>query len=111
MLATTLSYVVYVTAAVWYVAPWLGRHAPARALLPLLWVHLWLFVVATLVDLGNDTIAGIREQLFATAVGTTWMILIFYVPALWVTLALIAWQTWEFTRPQRASSTVPARTD
>jgi hypothetical protein len=52
----------------------------------------WLFVAETLLDLVNATIAGVREQLFASASSLTWLILTFYVPLLWVSLGLIVWQ-------------------
>jgi hypothetical protein len=71
----------------------------------------WLFVAATLVDLTNDTVAGVRERLLASAAGTTWMILVFYVPALWITLVLISREPWQLTRLQLSSPLVPARND
>jgi hypothetical protein len=52
-------------------------------------VALWIFVVETFADLVNATIQGIRNEVFTTANGVTWVILNFYVPLLWVTLALI----------------------
>jgi hypothetical protein len=52
----------------------------------------WLFVAATTIDLVNSTIAGVSEQLFASAASITWLILTFYVPILWISLALIVWQ-------------------
>jgi hypothetical protein len=55
-------------------------------------VLVWVFVAETVFDLVNATIAGVREQLFATASGVTWLILTFYVPLLWVSLGLIVWQ-------------------
>ena len=55
-------------------------------------VLVWLLVAETTFDLVNATIAGVREQLFATASGVTWLILTFYVPLLWVSLGLIVWQ-------------------
>jgi len=55
---------------------------------------LWLFVAAAALDLANSTILGIREQLFQSASGVTWLILTFYVPALWVSLALLVWRLW-----------------
>jgi hypothetical protein len=55
-------------------------------------VLVWVFVAETVFDLINATIAGVREQLFATASGVTWLILTFYVPLLWVSLGLIVWQ-------------------
>ncbi len=55
-------------------------------------VLIWVLVAETIIDLVNATIAGVREQLFATASGLTWLILTFYVPLLWVSLGLIVWQ-------------------
>jgi hypothetical protein len=55
-------------------------------------VLVWLFVAEATLDLVNATIAGVREQLFATASGVTWLILTFYVQLLWVSLGLIVWQ-------------------
>src|SRR5262245_16078659 len=52
----------------------------------------WLFVVATVVDLGNGLVVGFREDLFGRASGVSWLILTFYVPALWVTTGLVFWQ-------------------
>ena len=52
----------------------------------------WLLAVETVFDLANSTIAGVSEHLFETAAAVTWLILTFYVPILWVSLGLIAWQ-------------------
>jgi hypothetical protein len=58
-----------------------------------LWKPLtWLFVLATVIDLGNALVLGLREELFARANGVSWLILTFYVPALWVTTWLVVWQ-------------------
>jgi hypothetical protein len=54
-------------------------------------IVIWVLVAETILDLSNATIAGIRDGLFATASGVTWLILNFYVPLLWVSLALIVW--------------------
>ncbi len=51
----------------------------------------WLFVVATTIDLANALVVGLREELFAQAQNLSWLILTFYVPLLWVTLALVVW--------------------
>ena len=64
-------------------------------------VLVWVLVAVTIVDLVNATIAGVREQLFATASGLTWLILTFYVPLLWVSLGLIVWQL--YSRRQERS--------
>jgi hypothetical protein len=66
----------------------LALHYRMRIALLLVWVF---FAEATF-DLINATIAGVREQLFASASGVTWLILTFYVQALWVSLGLIVWQ-------------------
>src|SRR6266851_2100971 len=52
----------------------------------------WIFVAEAGFDLVSSTIDGVREQLFATASGVTWLIPTFYVPLLWVSLGLIVWQ-------------------
>jgi hypothetical protein len=61
-------------------------------------VLVWALVAATVVDLVDATIAGVREQLFATASGLTWLILMFYVPLLWVSIGLIVWQLYSRRR-------------
>jgi hypothetical protein len=61
-----------------------------RSAIPLAWV----FVVATVLDLSNAAVMGIREDLFDKATDVSWLILTFYVPALWVSVALVVWQLW-----------------
>ena len=61
-----------------------------RMAIPLVWV----FVVATVLDLGNAAVMGIREDLFDKAADVSWLILTFYVPALWVSVVLVAWRLW-----------------
>ncbi len=51
----------------------------------------WVLVVATVVDLANALIEGIRESLLGKATDVSWLILTFYVPLLWVSIGLIAW--------------------
>jgi hypothetical protein len=65
-------------------------HSRWRLAIPLAWV----FVVATVLDLGNAAVMGIREHLFDKATDVSWLILTFYVPALWVSVALVAWRLW-----------------
>src|SRR5262245_34039004 len=67
-------------------------------------VALWIFIVETFVDLVNATIQGIRNEVFTTANGVTWVILNFYVPLLWVTLALILWRV---SSPQAGDPAAP----
>ena len=52
----------------------------------------WLLLLMTIVDTVSNVTSGIRENLFGTATGVTWMVVAFYVPFLMVTLALTAWQ-------------------
>lgn len=66
---------------------WLLRRRTAAAV-PLL----WLFVIETAVDLTYGSVLGIRYRATATAHDLTWVILNFYVPVLWGTLVLVAWQ-------------------
>jgi hypothetical protein len=54
----------------------------------------WVFVVATVLDLGNAAVMGIREGLFDKATDVSWLILTFYVPALWISVVLVAWALW-----------------
>ena len=55
---------------------------------------LWMFVLVAAADLLHSTFVGMREQLFASASGVTWLILTFYVPLLWISLALVVWRLW-----------------
>jgi len=63
------------------------RYRPRMA--PIL---VWVLVLETVADLLYGTVAGLQEQIFEKAFGITWMILAFYVPLLWVSLALTIWQ-------------------
>ena len=66
----------------------IALRARARLAIPLV----WLFVVATSADLLNALVGGMREGMLGSAHGVTWLIFVFYVPALWTTLVLLAWQ-------------------
>ena len=65
---------------------WLLRRRSAIAV-PVL----WLFVIETVLDLAYGAILGIRHHATDTAHDLTWVILNFYVPALWTSLVLAAW--------------------
>ena len=69
------------------VGVWLLRRR-SRAVVP----FLWLFIVVAAADLVNATVLGVREKATDTATDLTWLILSVYVPILWATLALAAWQ-------------------
>lgn len=52
---------------------------------------LWAFVLATVIDLANALRGGVTEALLGKATDVSWLILNFYVPALWITVILVAW--------------------
>src|SRR5262249_9400598 len=62
--------------------------AQSRFAVPLV----WLFAAETTADLLGSMVGGMRAGMIATAHNVTWLILVFYVPMLWTTLALIVWQ-------------------
>jgi hypothetical protein len=64
----------------------LRRHAFAGVVL------CWLLVAETLYDTISNISGGLREDLMGAASGVTWMILVFFVPAVVVSAALLAWQ-------------------
>jgi len=147
LVANSLSLLLCVLIAVWYLVPWLKTRNLAAALTALLWFHAfryvalelfsaqraglpipndlrdqiaygdlagsllallaivalrylfrfaivltWVFVAATIVDLGNALVSGIRHEMMGAVHDVPWLVLCFYVPALWVTLGLIVWQ-------------------
>lgn len=79
-------------------------HYRSRVAIPLAWG----FVVATVLDLGNAAVMGISEGLFDKAADLSWLILTFYVPALWVSVALVAWRLWTRRGARLTSSSAPA---
>jgi hypothetical protein len=52
----------------------------------------WLLVAETTIDTFLNIRGGIEEQLMGAASGVTWMILVFFVPAVVVSVGLLAWQ-------------------
>jgi hypothetical protein len=58
---------------------------------PVAKVVAWVLVIESVIDLANATLGGIRENALESATGVTWLILSFYVPALWVSTGLMAW--------------------
>jgi hypothetical protein len=145
--AQLISLAVYISAAVWYVAPWLARRERAEALIALLWLHVfryvalqifsaqhegfpismggameivigdvggaiiafvaivllrqrastgitlaWLLAIETATDTVLNIRGGVEEHLMGAASGVVWMILVFYVPAIVVSVGLLAWQ-------------------
>ncbi len=52
----------------------------------------WLLVAETTIDTFLNIRGGIEEHLMGAASGITWMILVFFVPAVIVSIGLLAWQ-------------------
>ena len=52
----------------------------------------WLLVIETATDTVLNIRGGIEEHLMGVAGGVVWMILVFYVPAIVVSVGLLAWQ-------------------
>jgi hypothetical protein len=52
----------------------------------------WALVAETALDLVYTTILGVQEHLYATASAVTFLIVAFYVPLLWTSVVLMAWQ-------------------
>ncbi len=69
----------------------------------------WLLVAETTVDTFLNIRGGIEEHLMGAASGVTWMILVFFVPAVIVSAGLLAWQL--VLRRQEAFAENPRRND
>jgi hypothetical protein len=52
----------------------------------------WLLVTETVIDTFLNIRGGVEEHLMGAASGVTWMILVFFVPAVVVSVGLLAWQ-------------------
>jgi hypothetical protein len=52
----------------------------------------WLLAAETIFDTITNIRGGVREHLMGAAGGTTWLILVFYVPAVVVSVVLLIWQ-------------------
>ena len=64
----------------------LRQRAPAGVVL------CWLLIGETVTDTFLNIRGGVEEHLMGAATGVTWMILVFFVPAIIVSLGLMAWQ-------------------
>jgi hypothetical protein len=69
----------------------------------------WLLVAETATDTFLNIRGGIEEHLMGAASGVTWMILVFFVPAVVVSVGLLAWQL--VSRRQEALTESPQRHD
>jgi hypothetical protein len=52
----------------------------------------WLLIAETATDTFLNIRGGVEEHLMGAATGVTWMILVFFVPAIIVSMCLMAWQ-------------------
>jgi hypothetical protein len=52
----------------------------------------WLLVVETVVDIGTGMPAAARGHALGFASGATWLVLVYYVPLVLVSLVLMVWQ-------------------
>jgi hypothetical protein len=52
----------------------------------------WLLLIGTAADTVLNIRGGVAEHLMGAATGVVWMILVFFVPAIVVSLGLLAWQ-------------------
>jgi hypothetical protein len=69
----------------------------------------WILVAETVTDTFLNIRGGIEEHLMGAASGVTWMILVFFVPAVVVSVGLLAWQL--VSRRQEALAEAPRRHD
>jgi uncharacterized membrane protein YjgN (DUF898 family) len=73
----------------------------ARLAIPLA----WLLVAETAYDTVTNIHGGVREHLMGAASGVTWMILVYFVPAVVLSAVLLAWQL--FARRGEALDAAP----
>ena len=52
----------------------------------------WMLAIETIYDTITNIEGGMREHLMGAAGGVTWVVLVFFVPAVVVSLALLIWQ-------------------
>jgi hypothetical protein len=52
----------------------------------------WLLAAETIFDTVTNIRGGVREHLMGAAGGTTWLVLVFYVPLIIVSVVLLLWQ-------------------
>jgi len=64
----------------------------------------WLLVAETVYDTVLNIHGGIREHLMGAASGVTWMILVFFVPAVVVSNVLLVWQLYGRRNEQLGST-------
>ncbi|HET8920169.1 MAG TPA: hypothetical protein VFN27_10880 [Xanthobacteraceae bacterium] len=55
-------------------------------------VFAWLLAAETIYDTVTNIRGGVREHLMGAAGSTTWLILVFYVPLIIVSVVLLVWQ-------------------
>jgi hypothetical protein len=65
----------------------------------------WLLAAETVYDTADNIRGGIHEHLMGAAGGVTWLILVYFVPMVVVSLVLIVWQLYS----RRAEALAPGR--
>lgn len=70
----------------------------------------WLLVLETIYDTVSNIRGGMREHLMGAASGVTWLVLVFFVPMVIVSLALLVWQLYA-RRSEALDSTISRRPD
>jgi len=53
---------------------------------------IWLLIIETVLDFGSGTVALIRDGSIGGINGTSWLIVVFYLPIVQVALGLTIWQ-------------------
>ncbi len=70
----------------------------------------WLLAAETVYDTVSNIHGGVREHLMGAASGATWLVLVFFVPAVVVSVVLLVWQLYarraEILRPTHSGETV-----
>jgi hypothetical protein len=72
-------------------------------------IFCWLLVAETTIDTFLNIRGGVEEHLMGAATGVTWMILVFFVPAIIVSVGLLAWQL--VTRRKEALAKSPPQNE
>jgi hypothetical protein len=77
----------------------------SRIAIPLI----WLLVAETAYDTVSNVQNGVREHLMGAASGVTWMILVFFVPAVVVSAVLLVWQLYSRKESLHVRDRIPGQ--
>jgi hypothetical protein len=70
----------------------------------------WVLVLETVYDTVSNIRGGMREHLMGAAAGVTWLVLVFFVPMIIVSLVLLVWQL-HTRRSEALAVTISRRPD